>query len=143
MKTSILRQLLVLCGSRRHFLTIRVGPFVFANLSSFVAFVSARANASVQSRLRISLHVSCARRSCISGHYEFSSWCPATKERRAGKETQTGSFFDSYASASRCFLHRSGHVGCIFRVVPSLGRIALVTYLVFGTEFWFDFLDRV
>ena len=26
---------------------------------------------------------------------------------------------------------------------PLLGRIASVTYLVFGTEFWFDFLGRV
>ena len=29
------------------------------------------------------------------------------------------------------------------RVVRSLGRIALVTYLVFGSEFWFDFSGRV
>ena len=70
-----------------------VEPFVFANLSSFVAFVSTRACASVHRRLRISFHVSCARRSCISGFFEFSSWCLATKQRRAGKETQTTGFW--------------------------------------------------
>ena len=40
------------------------------------------------------------------------------------------------ASIRTCGIHSS-------RVVRSLGRIALVTYLVFGSEFWFDFSSRV
>ena len=88
-------------------------------------------------------HVSSARRSCISGYCEFHR---GVRLQRNAEQPRKHRQADSLIRTRQLHV-----VSCInqdmwnsfCRVVRSLGRIALVTYLVFGSECWFDFNGRV
>ena len=86
-------------------------------------------------------HVFIARRSFKFGCYESSCRLRRNAEQ-ARKHRQAASLIRTrQLHVVSCIDQDIWNSFC--RVVPFLGRIALVTYLVFGTGWWFDFSGRV
>ena len=79
-------------------------------------------------------HVSFARRSCISGYCEFHRGVRLQRNaEQARKRRQADSLIRTrQLHVVSCIDQQMWNALC--SVVPSLARIALVTYIVFGSE---------